>query len=42
MQTHAESESAARRRARFLRAVVFGFAVLFVVVSYLLAVYWSH
>lgn len=42
MQTHAEPESAMCRRARFLRGVVFGFAVVLVVVSYLLAVYWSH
>ncbi len=42
MQTHAELESAMRRRARLLRAVVFGFAVLFVAVSYFLAVLWSH
>jgi hypothetical protein len=42
MQTHGEPESAMSRRARLLRAAVFGFAVVFVVVSYLLAVYWSH
>jgi hypothetical protein len=42
MTTHADMEAAMRRRARRWRALVFGFAVLFVAVSYFFAVLWSH
>lgn len=41
MNSHADMERAMRRLARRRRALVFGFAFVFVVVSYL-AVLWSR